>query len=221
MKLTIMGATGGIGRHLVERAVRDGHSVTAVVRRPDGAPDGVRTVVVPDLADADAAALESATAGADAVLSAVGPRSRDDVGIASAATRAVVAAMGVTGVRRLVVVSAAPVGTVAVPGRPRPPRHDPGDDPLARRVLTPLVRRAFAAQYADLAVMEDVLRAGDLDWTVVRPPRLTGSTGRPYRTAIDRNVSRGRTIGRAEVAALMLGVVDDGRTVRHTVGVAH
>lgn len=85
--------------------------------------------------------------------------------------------MTATGSRRLVVVSAAPVGTVASSNRPHPPRYDPGDDPLARYVLMPVIRRVLARNYADLATMEDVVRETDLDWTIVRPPRLTGRSG--------------------------------------------
>jgi hypothetical protein len=64
--------------------------------------------------------LESAVHGADAVLSGLGPRSAADAGITAPGTKAVVRAMQATGVRRVVVVSAAPVGTVPSPGHPQP-----------------------------------------------------------------------------------------------------
>ncbi|MGW0423061.1 NAD(P)-dependent oxidoreductase [Streptomyces sp. NPDC003015] len=127
MKLTIVAATGGIGRHLVEQAVADGHDVTAVARRPRELPDGVRTVAV-DLTRPDMPTLATAVRGADAVLSALGPRNpRADAGITSRGTRAIVEAMQAEHVRRIIIVSAAPVGPVPVRGRPTPPRHDPGD----------------------------------------------------------------------------------------------
>ena len=52
MKLTIVAATGGIGRQLVGQAVTAGHDVTAVVRNPDKLPRQVRSVTA-DLAAAD------------------------------------------------------------------------------------------------------------------------------------------------------------------------
>src|SRR6266705_6666802 len=112
MNLTIFAATGGTGRELLEQAGAAGHDVTAAVRNPDKLTGQVR-IVTADLAAPDPAALESAVAGASAVLSGLGPRSKSDVGIVSLGTRAIIAAMKATGVRRLVVVSAAPVGTVA------------------------------------------------------------------------------------------------------------
>jgi hypothetical protein len=92
MKLTIIAATGGIGRQLLQQAIAAGHDVTAVVRDPGKLSGDVR-VVTADLAAPDPAALESAVDGADAVLSGLGPRSKAEVGIASRGTRAIVRAM--------------------------------------------------------------------------------------------------------------------------------
>jgi uncharacterized protein YbjT (DUF2867 family) len=172
MKLTIFAATGGIGRQALDQALAAGHDVTAVVRNPRGLPGDVR-IVTADLAAADPAVLESAVAGADAVLSGLGPRSNAEAGIASHGTSAIVQAMQATGVRRIVVVSAAPIGTVPSPGRPKPPKHDPGDGFLMRHLFSHVARTAFREHYADLALMEDIVRDSGLDWTVVRPPRLT------------------------------------------------
>jgi len=87
MKLTIFAATGGIGRQALEQAVAAGHDVTVVVRHPKKLSIQVRTVTA-DLATPDVAALESAVAGADAVLSGLGPRSNSEAGIAWRGTRA-------------------------------------------------------------------------------------------------------------------------------------
>ena len=65
-------------------------------------------------------------------------------------------------------------------------------------------------------------RDGSLDWTAIRPPRLTnGPLTGTYRTAIDRNVRHGLTISRPDVAHLMLTVLQQPETVRHSVGVAY
>ena len=106
MKLTIFAATGGVGRQLLEQAVAAGHDVTAVARNPGKLTRQVRTITA-DLAAAGPAVLEPAVAGADAVLSGLGPHSNTDAGIAAPGTRSIVAAMQATGVRRIVAVSAA------------------------------------------------------------------------------------------------------------------
>jgi len=220
MKLTIVAATGGIGRQILHQAIAAGHDVTAVVRNATQLSGAIR-IVTADLAGPDPAALESAVAGADAVLSGLGPRSKPDAGIASRGTRAIVRAMQATGVRRIVVVSAAPVSTVASPGRPSPPRHDPGDGFLMRYVLSPMIKVALRPLYADLALMEDILRASGLDWTVVRPPRLTDKPlSGTYRTAYGQNLRRGLLISRADVAHLMLRVLEAPETIKQAIGIA-
>ena len=224
MKLTIVAASGGIGRQVLEQAIAAGHDVTAVVRNPGRLPATPARVVTADLASADPADLRTAVEGADAVLSGLGARSKAEaeMGVAWRGTRAITRAMTAAGVHRIVVVSAAPVGTVASPARPHPPRHDPGDGFVMRNLAYPVVRAAFRDQYADLAQMEDVLRDSDLDWTAVRPPRLTGgpATGR-YRVALGQNVRHGLFISRANVAHYLLRAIDEPETYRQTVGLAN
>jgi putative NADH-flavin reductase len=222
MKLTIVAATGGIGRQLLEQAVAAGHDVTAVVRSPRNLPPVPARIVTADLAAADPKVLQPALDGADAVLSGLGARSNAEAGIAWRGTQAITGAMRASGVHRIVVVSAAPVGTVPSPARPAPPRHDPGDGFVMRNLAYPLLRAAFRGIYADLAHMEEVLRDSDLDWTVVRPVRLTSKpvTGR-YRTALGQNVRHGLFISRADVARYMLRAIDQPATFRQTVGIAN
>jgi putative NADH-flavin reductase len=221
MKLTIFAATGGIGRELLQQALVDGHDVTAAVRNPGQVTEEVRTVMA-DLAAPEQARLESAVAGADAVLSGLGPRSAADRGISSRGTREIVSAMQAAGARRLIVVSAAPIGTVASPGRPQPPRHDPGDGIVMRSLLNPMIKTLLRGPYADLALMEDAVAGSGLDWTIVRPPRLTDKplTG-AYRTAYGRNLTRGLTISRADVAHLMLNLAGQPESIGQTVGIAY
>ena len=225
MKLTIFAATGGIGRQILEQAVDVGHDVTAVVRNPQKLPGDLSRqvrVVTADLAAPDPAMLKSAVEGADAVLSGLGPTSNSEAGVATQGTRAIAAAMNATGARRIVVVSAAPIGTVPSPGRPNPPKHDPGDGFVLRHLLSPLTKAALRKHYADLAQMEDVLRDSDLDWTAVRPPRLTDKplTG-TYRMTYGQNLRRGLFISRADVAHYMLRALDQPETVKQTIGIAN
>jgi putative NADH-flavin reductase len=224
LKLTIFGATGGIGRQLLEQALVAGHEVTVVVRDPQKlspSRDGTR-VVTADLSTARPVVLEAAVAGANAVLSGVGPRAMTKAGVAEQGTRAIVDAMRATGVRRIVVVSAAPISTMASPGRPNPPSRDPGEGLFMGNLLTPFAKTVMHERYVDLALMEDLLRASDLDWTIFRPPRLTNRrlTG-SYRTAFGRNLRGGALISRADVAHAMLAAVEQPETIRQEIGIAY
>jgi putative NADH-flavin reductase len=223
MKLTIFAATGGIGRHVLEQAVAAGHDVTAVVRDPKKLSEQVQVrIVTADLAAPDLGALTSAVAGADAVLSGLGPRTLSEAGITSRGTRAIVDAMNATDTRRIVVVSAAPIGTVPSPGRPNPPKHDPGEGFFMRNLLSPMIKTVLRKHYADLALMEDILRDSSLEWTVMRPPRLTNKPlSRTYRTAFGQNLRGGLTISRADVAHLMLRVLEQPESINQAIGIAY
>jgi putative NADH-flavin reductase len=221
MKLTIFAATGGIGHQLVEQALAAGHDVTAVVRDPKKLSTSAVRAVVADLTAPDQALLESAVEGADAVLSGVGPRSKSEDGIASRGARAIVQAMQAAGSRRIVVVSAALVGSGPSPGRPHPPKHDPGDGVFMRHLLSPMATAMQRKHIVDLAVMEDIVRDSGLDWTVIRPPQLSDKplTG-TYRTARGQNLRRGLHVSRADVAHLMLHTIEQPESIGQAIGVA-
>jgi putative NADH-flavin reductase len=220
MKLTIIAATGGVGAELLQQALAAGHDVTAVVRNPAKLSRQVPTITT-DLAAPDPAALESAIAGTDAVLSGLGPHSNSDAGIASQGTRAIVAAMKTGVVRRIVAVSAAPVSTIPSQSRPNPPKHDPGDGFFMRHLFSHVASAMYGKVYADLAEMEDILAGSGLDWTVVRPPQLADKplTG-TYRTANGQNIRGGWSVPRADVAHLMLRVISQPGTIHQAIGIA-
>ncbi|MPZ80675.1 MAG: NAD(P)H-binding protein [Actinophytocola sp.] len=212
MKLTVFGATGGIGGHIVRQALDAGHTVTAVVRdrsRLDIADHPALTVVtVSGLTDSEP--LEPLLLGSDAALSGVGARSLKDVGVAATATRGILGALEATGVRRFVAVSAMPVGPIP-----------DGEGFLGRRVAYPLVRRFLRKVYDDLAEMEADIRRSGTEWTVMRPPRLTDKpVSGTYRLAIGANVPNGNFVSRADVAHAMLALLDNPASVDQPVGVA-
>jgi uncharacterized protein YbjT (DUF2867 family) len=211
MRLTVFGATGGIGGHVVRQALDAGHEVAAVVRASssyDVRHPALEVVRVPGLTSSDP--LVEAVDGSDAVISGVGPRGRKDGPVASGSTKSILAAMTKTGVRRFVAVSAAPLGPAA-----------PDESFLNRRLLLPMINAFAADVYADLRVMEGDIRTSDTDWTIVRPPKLTNQalTG-TYRTVVGGTVSRGYTISRADVAHFMLAALTTPATINQPVGLS-
>jgi putative NADH-flavin reductase len=221
VKLTVVAASGGTGRHILTQAIAAGHDVTAVVRTPRKLDGTAARIVAADLFHPDPATLQEAIAGADAVLSALGATTASEEGVAERGTRAVIEAMRATAVRRLIVLSAAPVGTVPSPQRPTPPKHDPGDGFFMRHLGAPFARTKFRAHYADLARMEDAVRASGLDWSISRPPMFTDKPlTAHYREALGRNIRGGFSIPRADVAHHMLAMLNRPETVGQTVGVA-
>ncbi len=91
-----------------------------------------------------------------------------------------------------------------------------------RNLFGPLANAALRKHFADLALTEDILRDSGLDWTVVRPPRLTnGPLTGTYRTAYGQNVRGGIFVSRADVAHLMLRALEQPETIKQTIGIAY
>lgn len=165
MKLAIFGATGKTGRHLVEQALAKGHIVTALARNPDKLVLGHDRlkVVQGDIRDADKVA--QTVAGADAVISVLGPTSNKEEMSVSQGVDNILAAMRQHGVRRLIQSAGAGV-------------RDPQDQPtLVHAFFGGLVRLLSPNVVADMEQVVDKVRGSRLDWTVVRVPMLTEDAG--------------------------------------------
>jgi putative NADH-flavin reductase len=196
MRIAILGATGRIGDHLLTWALDAGHPVHALARDPQALrPAAGLTVTRGDALDAGAVA--DVIAEADAVLSALGPRGAKVPGLLASAASNIVAAMEKTGTRRLICVSAA--GAYLT------------EDPYANLLFKLVLPHIFAAPWADVRQMEDVIRGSDLDWTLVRASRLVNRplTGQ-YRVAPDYVPRGGSKISRADVAQFIATALTEG-----------
>lgn len=204
----MIGSNGRTGSRVVEQAAGRGHDVVAVARRPRAAPGGRIRPFAADALDRDA--VRAALAGCDAVISTLGVgTSRKPTTLYSGAVASVLAAMDAHRISRLAVVSAAPVGPRDV--------HPPGQ----RHVVLPLLHRIFGATYQDMERMEAALRASDVEWVVLRPPRLLAKPGSGrYQLRVDAPVRGGRSIRYDDLATALLDVVSRETPTRTPVYVA-
>jgi putative NADH-flavin reductase len=210
MKVIVFGATGGIGRLVVAGGLELGHAVTAFVRNGQSIEqrDGLR-VVEGDIFDAQS--VGDAIDGHRAVFSALGPRTLKAEPILSRALPLMINGMHFHGVDRIITVGAA--GALYPAGKYQPPIVS---------VLFAVARSTFLRHpMADQRAQERLLAASDLDYTIVRPPRLTDdpATG-TYRVLPDAVPSSSRRISRADVADFMLQQLIDPRFHRRGVYLA-
>jgi putative NADH-flavin reductase len=150
-----------------------------------------------------AAELEAALPGHDAVLSAIGPPGAGRSMIVSQCACSTVAAMQAAGVRRLLIVSAAVLF------------KDEG-------ILFAVLRRTLLRNVAeDQTEMERVVTASALDWTIVRPPRLTNGPLTEHYRIEDNRMPRPRLpVSRSDVAHFLLDEAERGAHRRQMVGMA-
>ncbi|MFI9509149.1 NAD(P)-dependent oxidoreductase [Nocardia sp. NPDC052566] len=210
MRLTIFGATGRTGGRLLQQALAAQHQVTAVLRDHADMPHHPRLRVV----SADPmhpAEITEAIRDADAVIDTIGSRDKGPTSVCTDAALSISKAMEVVGVTRLLMIS----NSARIAG--------PGDDPLTRFVVKPLILRPLLRHSLDdMAAAEQAVRDSALDWTIVRAPQLTDkkATGK-YRTAVERNVTFGIQITRDDLATCLLDLTTDPRTIHHHVNVAN
>jgi putative NADH-flavin reductase len=210
LQLVIFGSTGPTGQALVTQALDDGDEVIAVARDPARVDATSARVQVVRADVLDRSSFDGMLDGADAVLSAIGAHGRQPTTVYSVGVANIRDAMHAAGVRRFIGVSALPVTPADELGR------------AERRIVVPLLSLFFGEMYADMTRMEQLLRESDLDFTIMRPPQLTnGSATGTYRTAINSHLPRARKISRAGLAAEMLRIIPDTKTVRATVSLAY
>jgi putative NADH-flavin reductase len=193
VNVTVFGASGGIGNHVVEELLDGRHRVTALIRDPDRFAADLRTrvrLIEGDLEDD--AAINRAVAGADAVIWAVGPTSNspDQPPLFEAAATALVQSMQRHGVRRLVALSGA---GVTMPGERKP---------IAGRFMSRLVALVVRHVVAAKDREREVFTASDLDWVLVRPPRVAAGAARGRPILSDR--LRSPRVTQGDVAAAMV-----------------
>lgn len=202
MKLAVFGGSGRAGRQLVTQALVRGHEVTALARDAQRLAQFGEWIEVIEGDVQDAAAVARVVAGADAVISVLGPTvNRPDYQVSRGMAH-ILAAMKEHGVQRLVVSVGAGV-------------RDAQDEPkLLDRFIKGLVMLLSRHVYEDMRRTAELVRASDLDWSIVRVPMLTDAAG-------SRNVSvgyvgkgTGPRLSRADMAAFMLDQVESGQYVR-------
>lgn len=196
MRVVIAGGHGQIALLLEQRLAERGDETVGIVRNAGHIDDLAAvgaTAVVADLETSQVDAVAEIVTGADAVVFAAG------AGPGSGAPRKLTVdrdaailladAAVATGVRRYLLVSAM-----------RADEADPNSGDVFQIYL-----RAKAAADADL-------RGRDLDWTIVRPGRLTNDPG-TGRVRLGEHVPYGE-IPRADVAAVLAGALTEPATVR-------
>lgn len=210
MKVVVFGATGGTGRQVVAQAIEAGHEVTVIARNPEAVEIRSERLEIFQGDVLDLASFSKRIVGQDAVLSALGVNHCKPTTVYSKGTGNIVKAMQEAGVRRLIGLSSAGL-------------EIPDDTPwMMRQTIKLIIQPMYKYAYEDMAQMEEKLRRSGLDWTVVRPPRLTnGPKTGTYRTALNKHLSKAQGISRADLADYMIKSVHDPASYQAVVEISN
>lgn len=196
MKIAIFGSTGRTGQYLVKQALERGYEVIAFARSPeklDSQGDNL-TVIQGDMQNPED--VKRAVAGADAVISVLGPTENKPTFAITQGTQHILQAMRAHGVERLVLSAGAGV-------------RDPKDEPkLFNHAINFLLKLVSRWVYEDMVRVVETVRGSDVKWTVVRVPMLTDDepTGEVKAGYVGNGM--GPRLSRADMASFMLDQVE-------------
>ena len=166
MRVVIFGATGGIGKWVLKRAIEKGHEVTAYVRYPSKITFGHERLHVVKGEISDPETMTHTLKGQEAVIWCVGVNMNDKL-VKDDELRGhenLLRAMKANGVRRLI-----DWATTSV--------KDEGDKLSLATVLPPLIAGfRFPNGKRELKAIAELIKVSDTDWTIVR---FLGPTDKP------------------------------------------
>jgi putative NADH-flavin reductase len=205
MKILVIGGTGRTGRVFIEMAVKNGHTVTAIIRdQTRGTIPGVHYLEgLPN----DTKLVTEALRGMDAAVVSLNINRTSDspfakiispLTIISDSVKTLTGAMGKAGVKRIISVSASGVG------------DSWKDMPWLGRVF---IRNSnIWKAYQDHDRQEQVIRHSELDWTIVRPVMLNDKYDDSYNVATGKPTKG--FISRKGVAKFILDALEQGKYIR-------
>jgi putative NADH-flavin reductase len=202
LKIVVFGASRGVGSKIVEQALEAGHIVTAFVRSPEMFEVKHANLTVFKGDSMDAAAVEKAIAGQEAVISALGPTRPPIPHMMETSAKNIVMGMKKYEVRRLVSTTGAGV-------------RQPEDTPkFVDHFISFLLNLLAKDVVLDSANNVKVIQSSDLEWTIVRYPRLMdGEHTRKYRVGFVSKES-GTQLSRADGADFVLKELVEKRWLR-------
>jgi putative NADH-flavin reductase len=197
--IAVLGASGGVGRRVVARALDRGWGVRAQTRDAAKLRTVADVVQVVEGAPDDPATLRRLLSGADAVVFALGVDGRGATTVFSDATRALLDAMAAARVTRLIAVTGVGAGDTRGHG-----------GFLYDRIVFPLFTRQ---RYADKDRQEALIADSGTEWTLVRPaPFRDRPAEGPLQVVTEvRPETTLRRVTRDEVAAFVVDALADDR----------
>jgi len=196
MKLTIFGASGSTGKHLVRKALERGYEVVAYARTPSklNIQHANLTIIQGDIREADK--VSGAIKGSEGIINVIGPTPGSPDDLMHQAAQNIVSAMIIHGVQRLIWSTGAGV-------------RAPQDNPTIMHKMINFLLKLLSPKVLENALKgAEVVKASGLDWTIARAPMLTDKSNTPNFHVSFVGPEMGRTLSRENFAKFMLELVE-------------
>jgi len=195
MKICVFGANGKTGKQVVEQALQQGITVVACDLYDSNIKNTDPKLQFKPGDALDLAYVKRAITGCDAVISVLGVKIGNSKPIVSEGNKTIVKAMKELNIKRLITQSA--FGA----------RESWKSLPFLYKIIHKLILGPVAQ---DKNRMEDIVSASDLDWTIIRPIRLTnGPLTGAYKAGKHVSFGMNPYVSRADVADFILRDIAD------------
>jgi putative NADH-flavin reductase len=163
MKIAILGSTGFVGKVLIKKAIAAGYQVKTLARNPEKLEEIKDKIEIIKGSVFESSSVELAIEGSEVVLSTIGPPTGKpcDPTQYEKAMKEIVRIMDKNGIKRYIHIGGA--------------AHLGGENEVWNfsRKLLRLFLNLFGKQILVAKHLEwEVLKKSNLDWTLVRPPRI-------------------------------------------------
>jgi putative NADH-flavin reductase len=179
MKIAILGSTGFVGKVLIHKAVAAGYQVKTLVRNPEKLEDLQDKVEIIKGSVFEPLTIQATIEGTETVLSTIGPPQRNpgNPEVYEKAMKDIVKSIDNLGIKRYIHIG----GAVHLGGENE-------NWPMNRRILR-FFLNLFSKPILVAKQLEwEVLKSSDLDWTLVRPPRIANEETSGKLTADEKNL---------------------------------
>jgi len=206
----VFGASGGTGKQVVVHALKEGHEVTVLLRNPEAF-----TIQHDNLKIIKGDVLQPASFGNEmrgqiAVISCLGIPKIQPTVLYSQGMKNIVHAMTQASIDRILCISS---GAISIPS---------GSSTIMTFLLKNVLQRLYKPVYSDMVLMENILRESNLNWTVLRAPKLTdGKSKMNYRVVTQQPLRSIPTISRTDLAHYLVSHVGDELTYKSVVEIAY
>jgi len=180
MKVAILGSTGFVGKVLLEKSLEKGYQVTTLVRNPDKLGDfkGKVKFIQGDVLQTNK--LEEIVSGSDVVISTVPPQEKTkDPEKHAKVMEDLIAALEKNSIKRFIHIG----GAV----------HGGGENEnwtTGRKFLRLFLNLVWKAGLIGKEQEWEALKKSNMNWTLVRPPRITKGKPKGNLIADEKNLAR-------------------------------
>ncbi|MFW6363826.1 MAG: NAD(P)-dependent oxidoreductase [Spirochaeta sp.] len=203
MTIMIIGASGRSGKAVTQELLKRGHKVRGLVRKKEryGTPEEGVTLIEGD--SLDYASMKEAAAGADVIVSTMGPVRNSPAHLMQQSAEHTIAAAKAAGIQRVIWMSGAGV------------KDSRDEKSISRPIIRGIMKIVAGSVLKDSEAGYKVITGSDLDYTILRAPILKdGEAERDYQ--LSYTPPKAQPLTRGDIAVAIADLIQENAWVKES-----